>query len=516
MNEIKILPPEELYGQLFYDVMSIDKLFGKGMIFNDSKDFSDCIPKLEIKAILEKYSKLENRSDIEVISNFINENFQLPGYSSSFINSDEIKVHILKLWSYLKRGPDTNRSGTLIPLKYPYIVPGGRFREIYYWDTYFAMLGLEIDEQDELIRNIVDNFSDLIDKYGFIPNGNRTYYLSRSQPPFYSSMIELLSEKEGSGIFVKYLKYLEKEYNFWMNGADKLDNINSTYQRVVWLNDGEILNRYYDNKNTPRPEMYRADIETASRAEKSVPNGITEDVFRNLRAAAESGWDFSSRWLSDISDLSSILTTEIIPVDLNSLLYKSELTISKAYRLNNDFLKEKIFKAKAEKRRKAITKYCWNRKEGFFMDYNFRQRKQSGIYSLAGVYPLFFKIATDEQAILIAKKIENSFLNRGGVVTTLTLSEIKQQWDYPNGWAPLQWVTIKGLRNYGMAELANKIKFSWLSLNEAIFTKTHKMLEKYDVVELKEAGGGEYPNQDGFGWTNGVYQRLSKEEHEMR
>ncbi len=133
---------------------------------------------MEIKAILEKYSKLENRSDIEVISNFINENFQLPGYSSSFINSDEIKVHILKLWSYLKRGPDTNRSGTLIPLKYPYIVPGGRFREIYYWDTYFAMLGLEIDEQDELIRNIVDNFSDLIDKYGFIPNGNRTYYLS--------------------------------------------------------------------------------------------------------------------------------------------------------------------------------------------------------------------------------------------------------------------------------------------------------------------------------------------------
>ncbi len=329
-------------------------------------------------------------------------------------------------------------------------------------------------------------------------------------------MIELLSEKEGSGIFVKYLKYLEKEYNFWMNGADKLDNINSTYQRVVWLNDGEILNRYYDNKNTPRPEMYRADIETASRAEKSVPNCITEDVFRNLRAAAESGWDFSSRWLSDISDLSSILTTEIIPVDLNSLLYKSELTISKAYRLNNDFLKEKIFKAKAEKRRKAITKYCWNRKEGFFMDYNFRQRKQSGIYSLAGVYPLFFKIATDEQAILIAKKIENSFLNWGGVVTTLTLSEIKQQWDYPNGWAPLQWVTIKGLRNYGMAELANKIKFSWLSLNEAIFTKTHKMLEKYDVVELQEAGDGEYPNQDGFGWTNGVYQRLSKEEHEMR
>ena len=516
MNEIKILPPEELYGQLFYDVMSIDKLFGEDMFFNDTKDFSDCIPKLEIKTILEKYSKLENRYDIEVISNFIRENFQLPGHSTSFSSSVEINVHITKLWSFLKREPDINRSGTLIPLKYPYIVPGGRFREIYYWDSYFTMLGLNVDKQDETIRNMVSNFSDLIDSYGFIPNGNRTYYLSRSQPPFYASMIELLSDIEGSGIYLEYLKYLEKEYNFWMKGADRLDTINTTCLRVVRLNDGEILNRYYDNRNTPRPEMYRTDIETAGKAEKSVPNCIKEDVFRNLRAAAESGWDFSSRWLSDISDLSSILTTDIIPVDLNSLLYKSELTISKAYGLKNDFLKEKLFKDKAEKRRKAIIKYCWNQEEGFFMDYNFRQRIQSEIYSLAGVYPLFFKIETDKQAILVAKKIEDSFLNQGGVVTTLTFSKTKQQWDYPNGWAPLQWITIKGLRNYGKNELADKIRIRWLSLNEAVYTKTHKILEKYDVVELHEAVKGEYPNQDGFGWTNGVYQKLLKEKPEMR
>jgi alpha,alpha-trehalase len=373
------------------------------------------------------------------------------------------------------------------------------------------MLGLQTDKQDETILNMVANFSDLIDTYGFIPNGNRTYYLSRSQPPFYASMIELLSEIKGNSIYSKYLKHLETEYYFWMNGADKLDNENNAIQHVVSLNEGEILNRYYDSKNTPRSEMYRADIVTANQAIKNTPDCAKESVFRNLRSAAESGWDFSSRWLADTANLFTIQTTDIIPVDLNSLLYNLELTISKAYQINNDLSKAKTFKDKSENRRKTIIKYCWNQDKGFFMDYNFKQKKQSVIFSLAGVYPMFFKIATNEQAFLIAEKVENSFLQRGGVVATLTSNKINQQWDSPNGWAPLQWITIKGLRNYGKNYLANKIKIRWLSLNKAVYTKTHKMFEKYDVVELKDTGGGEYPNQDGFGWTNGVYQRLSKE-----
>ena len=514
MDEVKTFSPEELYGELFFDVMSIDELFGTDRLFNDSKDFVDCIPKYEIGEILEKYSFLVGKSDIDVISKFLKENFEIPRFESSIIDSTEINLHIFKLWSLLKKEPDINRSGTLIPLKYPYIAPGGRFREIYYWDSYFTMLGLQIDKQDEIIGNMIDNFSDLIDNYGFIPNGNRTYYLSRSQPPFFACMIELLSEIKGNSIYSKYLRHLKKEYNFWMNGADKLDTENDAFQKVVRLNGGEILNRYYDSKNTPRPEMYRADIETANQALKNIPDRTKENVFRNLRSAAESGWDFSSRWLADTSDLSTIQTTDILPVDLNSLLYNLELTISKAYHINNDLLNAKAFKNKSENRRKAIIKYFWNQDKGFFMDYNFKQRNQSDIFSLAGVYPLFFKIATNEQALQIAEIIENSFLKEGGVVTTLTVSKINQQWDSPNGWAPLQWTTIEGLRNYGKNELANKIKIRWLSLNEAIYSKTHKMLEKYDVVELQEPGGGEYPNQDGFGWTNGVYIRLAKEKSE--
>ena len=180
-NKVKILSPEELYGQLFIDVQSNEK-----NILGDSKTFVDCVPKYEIETILGKYARLENKQDSAVIRNFLEENFIVPAYKPDYkTDSSSINEHISKVWSLLKREPDEITSGTLIPLKYPYIVPGGRFREIYYWDSYFTMLGLQADNQVELIQSMIDNFSGLIDEYGFMPNGNRTYYLSRSQPPYY-------------------------------------------------------------------------------------------------------------------------------------------------------------------------------------------------------------------------------------------------------------------------------------------------------------------------------------------
>lgn len=508
-DEVKILPPEELYGQLFYDIQSNEK------IFSDSKTFVDCVPKFNIKEILDNYSKIESKSDSIVLISFIKENFIIPEYQYNFkSDSSSINEHITKLWDLLKRPADKRITGTLIPLNYSYIIPGGRFREIYYWDSYFTMLGLQADNKVEIIQHMIDNFSDLIDSIGFIPNGNRTYYLSRSQPPFYAMMIHILAELKGETIYKDYLKYLEKEYAFWMNGSEKLDSLNNSFRRVVKLRDGEILNRYWDDKNTARSEMYREDIKTANEAKLNLPNCKQENVFRNLRAAAESGWDFSSRWLSanneNIYKLYTIHTTEIVPVDLNALLYNLEYTISKAYEISNDKEKADEYKKKYELRKKAIMKYCWNKESGFFMDYNFKQNKQTDIYSLAGVYPLFFNIADKEQSVLVAKKIQKSFLKAGGVVTTL--NKTHQQWDSPNGWSPLQWITIKGLRNYGHNSLANEIKERWLSMNQKVYNSTFKMLEKYNVEDLSlDGGGGEYPNQDGFGWTNGVYQNLSKE-----
>lgn len=507
-EEVRILPPQELYGQLFYDVQSNEN------IFKDSKTFVDAVPLYDVKKIRDDYSKLEISSDSELLD-FVKKNFEVPGDGVNYVtDSSSINMHITKLWEVLKRPADEKISGTLIPLPNPYIVPGGRFREIYYWDSYFTMLGLQEDNQIAAIENMVDNFSYLIDTYGFIPNGNRTYYLGRSQPPFYAEMVEVLAESKGDSIYKKYLKYMEKEYEFWMDGADNLNESKPAFRRVVRLPDGEILNRYWDDKDTPRPESYREDIKTAEEAVSKIPGLKKEDVFRNLRAAAESGWDFSSRWLkkddSNEFQLSTIHTTEIIPVDLNTLLYNLESKISKAYAISGNPERSEIYKLKSESRKKAILKYFWSEDEHFFMDYDFVKKQSTQVISLAGAYPLFFEIADDAQAKAVAEKIQSSFLKPGGVVTTPY--NTGQQWDAPNGWAPLQWITIQGLRNYGQDSLAAGIKNNWLKLNQRVYQQTYKMLEKYNVEDTtKASGGGEYPTQDGFGWTNGVYQKLSKE-----
>ncbi len=507
-NEVIILPPEELYGELFYDVQTNPE------IFDDSKTFVDAIPKISIQEIRLNYNSLEDRNTQNLIK-FIEGHFLIPQETNAYrTDSSSINLHINKLWEVLKRPADVSVSGTLLPLPQPYIVPGGRFREIYYWDSYFTMLGLQEDGEVETIRNMVDNFSYLIETYGFIPNGNRSYYLSRSQPPFYSLMVGILAEMEGSQTLLKYLPYLQKEYDFWMNGEKLLSVEQSTNDRVVLMPGGEILNRYWDARDTPRPESYREDVETANEALKKSPGRTKEEVYRNLRAAAESGWDFSSRWLIKEKDnafhLSTIHTTDILPVDLNSLLYHLEMTLHNAYLAEGQKELSEEYRNRSEIRKEAILKYFWDEEEKYFMDYNFRLGKTTGVLSLAGVYPLYFKIATTPQAINMNKKVEEVFLKPGGVVTTPY--NTGQQWDAPNGWAPLQWMTITGLRNYGFESQADLIKDNWLDLNKEIYNRTYKMLEKYNVEDLsKESGGGEYPTQDGFGWTNGVYQKLSKE-----
>ena len=507
-REAQILPPEELYEELFFAVQSNKD------VFEDSKTFVDAVPLYNVVKIKSDFSDLENKSASD-ISKFVYKNFAVPQNESEYkTDSSSINEHITKLWDVLKRPADKKVSGTLLPLPYPYIVPGGRFREIYYWDSYFTMLGLQEDGEIEIIQNMVDNFSHLINEVGFIPNGNRTYYLSRSQPPFYSLMVDVLAESKTDSVYTTYLETLLKEYDFWMTGSEALNFTKKSVKRVVRMEDGTILNRYWDEKNTPRPESYREDVETATLAIIEFPNLKREEVYRNLRAGAESGWDFSSRWLTEDKEegfkLSSIHTTDIIPVDLNALLYHLEETISKAYGLKGDTKNSGIFQEKALARKNAIQKFLWDNEKAFYMDYNFIKKENTPVYSLAGVYPLFFEIANGEQAEKVTQQIRERFLKPGGVVTTPY--NTGQQWDAPNGWAPLQWITISGLRNYAQNDLAEEIKERWLSVNRQVYKDTYKLLEKYNVEDLsKESGGGEYPTQDGFGWTNGVFQKLSKE-----
>ncbi len=213
--------------------------------------------------------------------------------------------------------------------------------------------------------------------------------------------------------------------------------------------------------------------------------------------------------MHEVLSKDDIKGTKIIPVDLNCLLYNLEQTMAEAYTLAGNSEKIELYESLYQKRKKAIEKYCWNPAKQFYFDFDFKNGVCTDSYTLAAVFPLFFKVATTEQAIRVAETLESQFLKPGGVTTTLVFSG--QQWDAPNGWAPLQWMSFKGLMNYGFTALANCIKDNWLNANLKVYEKTGKMTEKYDVCnEDAEAGGGEYPNQDGFGWTNGVFLALSK------
>jgi alpha,alpha-trehalase len=484
------------------EIYQLEQLFEAVQLNNvlsDGKTFPDCVPKYPLETILETYNQLKNKGDFDLKA-FVLNHFDLPISEFDDFKSDpnkSITQHIDSLWAILTRQPDKAAS-SLIPLPHPYIVPGGRFREIYYWDSYFTMLGLQVSKRVDLIENMVDNFSFLLKTIGHIPNGNRTYYVGRSQPPFYAAMVQLLSEEKGNNILVKYLPELELEYIFWMKNADILRGGKNALNHVVLMPNSLIMNRYWDENDTPRPESYKEDVEIAHNS-KQAP----EIIYRHLRAAAESGWDFSSRWFKQTDDFASIHTTDIIPIDLNCLLFNLENTIADACLLAGDADRYLSFRTLAHRRQFMLNNYCWNVEKGFYYDYDFIENKQTEHQTLAAAFPLFFKMASQEQAEHVATILIDKFLKTGGLTTTL--NQTGQQWDAPNGWAPLQWIAYKGLCNYGLFDAANKIKLNWLNANQRIYEKTGKMTEKYDVFNQDlEAGGGEYPLQDGFGWTNGV------------
>jgi alpha,alpha-trehalase len=504
--------PARDLGALFHDV----QLSG---IFADSKTFVDARPLLAPAGIAARYATAQSAAGFSLRA-FVEQHFELPRPADEGFHSDRTQTmerHIGALWPVLTRappppppltGPDTTATrSSLIPLPYPYVVPGGRFREVYYWDSYFTMLGLVQSGRTDLVRNMLDNFAFLIQTVGHIPNGNRTYYLSRSQPPFFAAMVGLYARATDTAQALRYLDALEAEHAFWMDGAERLAPA-QTYRRVVRLPDGPLLNRYWDDRADPRPESYRPDYELG----QTLPAAQREAFYRNVRATAESGWDFSSRWMRDPSDLRTLETTELIPVDLNSLLYHAERTIAalRAFRGRpGDAEVARQFTRKADDRRQALLDVAYDRMAGFFYDVRWRSGERvDDRPTLAAAYPLYFGLATEEQGKRVAARLEREFLKPGGFVTTLVASG--QQWDAPNGWPPLEWLAIEGVRRYGRADLADRARARWLVLNRRTYGSTGKMTEKYDVVDLRRrAGGGEYPAQDGFGWTNGVALALA-------
>jgi alpha,alpha-trehalase len=492
--------PDKIYGDLFVEVQM-------QRIFPDGKIFVDCIPKRKPVDIMYDYGM--QKGPHFNLKKFVEENFDIPqpfvvNYTSD--TTEDVVIHIKKLWTVLKRNADKEVEGSsLLPLPNPYIVPGGRFREVYYWDSYFTMLGLKESGETKMIQDMVNNFAYLIKTYGHIPNGNRSYYLGRSQPPFFSCMVELLAGIEGDSVYQLFLPAMELEYAYWMDGADKL-SAGDAYRRVVRLKNGDILNRYWDDSMVPRQESWREDYLTA---EKSGRNRI--DMYKHLGAGAESGIDFSSRWFADHKNIVTIETTDIIPVDLNCLMYHMERTIAKARQINGDEAGAKIFREKAESRSSLIDKYFWNEKMTYFTDYQFKKQTQLDNITPAGLYPFCFINEKPDYMSLLGQKVsgvlQSRLLKDGGFVTSTY--NTGEQWDTPNGWAPLEWMMIWGLDRCGQKNLAALAAKRWIQLNISVYKHTGKLMEKYNVVDVtKEAGGGEYGGQDGFGWTNGVLLKL--------
>ena len=418
------------------------------------------------------------------------------------LQARSMEEHIEAMWSVLeRRSPQPPAGSSLIALPNPYIVAGGRYLESYYWDSYFTCLGLAVAGRVEMLRATVDNFAHLIRQFGYIPNGTRTYYLGRSQPPFFAQLVRLLEISAGPETANDYFEELAREHVFWMdeNGG-----------RRVQL-AAQVLNRDWDSHDTPRPEGYAEDVQTAR--EVGVAGPYRAHLYRDLRAAAESGWDFSSRWIAPDQDghfaLARVHTTQILPVDLNALLYSQERILADFAARRGDAARAETYRANADARKTAILARFWDADAGWFFDYDYVAEDRTQVWSLAGIAPLFCGVldaslpAEREIVRRVRNHLVERFLRKGGVVTTL--NRTGQQWDMPNGWAPLQWIAAVGLLKYGYSEDAHEIAARFSRLARRVHAETGKMMEKYDVCDPdRPGGGGEYPNQEGFGWTNGV------------
>ncbi|AKR49256.1 MULTISPECIES: alpha,alpha-trehalase TreF [Acetobacter] len=497
MVEQDIRPPSIAFDGLFAAIHQT-------RMFTDPKVVSDIVPDRSPTDLVALWKQEKDKPGFN-LKDFVTDHFTIPALRSAAYTrkpDESVRDYISGMWDVLTRDPDVAMSwSTLLPLPYKYIVPGGRFAEIYYWDSYFTMIGLYEDDHVDLMRDMVRDIASLINTYGHMPNGNRTYYLSRSGLPFFSLMLDLLASHDGQIAYTSFLPELQKEYDYWTLGAANLPP-GMARHHVVRLPDGTLMFRHWDTRSAPRDESWPQDMATAQ--ETSRPSG---EVWRDLRAAAESGWDFSSRWLADGKTLTTIQTTSLLTIELNCLMVHLDQTLSHAYALNGQEDKAAYYAQQAEILRSGINRFLWNEKQGAYFDYNWRTGRQTDILSIATSMPLFLHQASVNQADAVAETLKTRLLHVGGL--TATEHPTGQQWDAPNGWAPLEWMAVKGLEQYGHHEFAADIARRWMARVIGTFERSGVLLEKYDVsaTEISPTGGkggGEYPMQIGFGWTNGT------------
>ncbi|KAF9602498.1 hypothetical protein IFM89_028512 [Coptis chinensis] len=498
----------------------------------DPKAYIDVSLKLDLAETIDAFDKLpksKNGSvsihDFEEFSNkFLNEagtdllyhepeDFMpepaefLPNVKNAEVRKWAVEVHWL--WRNLcRRVADGVREHpelhTLLPLPKPMIIPGSRFIEVYYWDSYWSIRGLLVSKMYETAKSIVYNLISLIDEYGHVLNGARAYYSNRSQPPLLSAMVMEIYNRTND------LELVNRSHSLhWLK--------NTSFG--IQDNEGcnHTLARYFAKWNKPRPESSTTDKESASK----LLNVEKQQFYREVASTAESGWDFSTRWMRNHSDVTTLSTTSILPVDLNAYILKIEIDIASLARTTGQNSVAEEFSNASQARRKAIQSIFWNDQKGQWLDYWFTNssicedvhpweaQNQNQNEFASNFIPVWLELFESDN--ITVKRVMESLANSGllcaaGIATSLSNSG--QQWDFPNGWAPLQHMIVEGLARSGSKEaraMAEDIAVKWLKTNYAAYTKTGTMHEKYDVEACGAVGGGgEYIPQTGFGWTNGV------------
>ncbi|MDB5169747.1 MAG: Alpha,alpha-trehalase [Candidatus Saccharibacteria bacterium] len=387
------------------------------------------------------------------------------------------RTYIKDFWKQLERYHPVDDE-SLIGLPKPYLVPAYEeghafdFNELYYWDSYFMIQGMQDAEHEELVQGILEDLLALFSRFKVIPNASRTYLMGRSQPPFLTSFILEVNQayQPGEAWLKQAMAIAKQEYHTVWLGTKKPN------ERLAYKG----LSRYYDTN-------YLHDL-----------------------AEAESGWDMTPRF--------GRKALNFLPIDLNALLYKYETDFAFVARELGDEAEALEWEAAAERRKATVDVLMWDRLRGLYYDYNFVRGKRGNVSSLAAYFPLWAGMASKEQAAALVKSLRR-FENKGGLSTTdvlpvgqFVIGSMPTQWAYPNGWAPLQYITIKGLERYGYHEDAKRLSIKWLKANLHWFNEHGLFLEKYNVVSPdKPPVKGVYPSQTGFGWTNAVFERLCQD-----
>jgi alpha,alpha-trehalase len=397
----------QLSGPLFEAVQT-------SALFRDGKTFVDAEPLTNPQDILQAYEREKKRPYFD-LRQFVQAHFSLPKQEKySPFKTSSMTDYIGHMWKVLeKKMVPASPYSTLIELPKPHVVPGGRFRECFYWDSYFTALGLLLSGKISMVQNMVENFSSLIERLGYIPNGNRIYFTSRSQPPYFSYLLKALLDHVDETWVLKFMPQLETEYQFWMKGAEELSDSHPCSHSVVRINRDTLLNRYYDLFDFPRPEAYKRESELGKKTKNP-------QLFRHLRAVCASGWDFSSRWVKTAQDFSSVWALDLIPVDLNCLMYHLEKTLADFSRRLKHREKERYYQSAALARKESIEQIFWDEQRGFYFDYHFPSKTLTDTWSLAGTTPLFAQTSSEKRAQTLASHLEKRFLLTGGFTTTLS------------------------------------------------------------------------------------------------